>query len=430
MRHLGPLVASVFRLCSVPVDSLLQGDVPALLSNHWRVCQNAPWAPHCPAYLSHQPLDSYLIPVRVHGGDASVKSLHGRKMVIMSMHSEFGANDCLTSRLLTSVIYNDWVIQGVTLPQISRVLKWSFDALLEGTYPCRDWNEHPWPLGSRRYLLANTPIAGSFRCVFGGSLGDWAWHSKFLYPEIHGSSHSFLCHRDCASRTIGRLRFQNRKRDAGWRDTTISTANFLDCLPLVGNMFYLLPGFHLTLIRCDFMHAFFLGLAQSVCGSTIWELQELGHFCPASIVQKTRLQYAFASLAAYAVVAGLKLDLRNFTKGMQPISNHLPRLGRIYRRPGPATSWSGLKGPDNYIHRPGPEENQSRSDCSPAWAGYYIWSVRAGNSRCSGPNGPNNYSQPRAHVWLYTGGRGGPMNPVVGHEAIGPPAGTGEVTCC
>ena len=28
---------------------------------------------------------------------------------------------------------------------------------------------------------------------------------------------------------------------------------------------------------------------------------------------------------------------------------------------------------------PGPEKNQSRSDCSPAWAGYYIWSVRAGS---------------------------------------------------
>ncbi len=32
-------------------------------------------------------------------------------------------------------------------------------------------------------------------------------------------------------------------------------------------------------------------------------------------------------------------------------------------------------------------------------------------------------------MWLYTGGRGGPMNPVGGHEAIGPPTGIGEVTC-
>jgi hypothetical protein len=81
----------------------------------------------------------------------------------------------------------------------------------------------------------------------------------------------------------------------GWRHTCITTDNFLGALPATHNKIFDLPGFHLELIRPDFMHCAFLGLFMSTCGTMIWELQELGHFGPCSLPVATRLASAFAS---------------------------------------------------------------------------------------------------------------------------------------
>ena len=183
-----------------------------------------------------------------------------------------------------------------------------------------------WPEGSRRFLLAGRSIAGSFRFACGGFLGDWAWHSKFFFPEVHGSSHGYICHRCCASRYRWRLRFQDRSRHAGWRQTVITTEDFLDSLPLVHNPIYDLPGFCLSLIRCDFMHCCFLGLFQITCANMIWELLALDHFCPSVYNVAARLSFAFASLKTYALSHRFTLDLPTFTPSTVGSPSH-PDLG-------------------------------------------------------------------------------------------------------
>ena len=132
----------------------LRGDVETLLNYHWHTSRNAVWADRHPAYTSHVGMAHSLVPLRMHGDDAAVKSLHGRKMVIMSVHSEFGSSDCFISRLIFCVIYNDWVIPGITLPAICRMLKWRYDALLAGVYPSVDWDGDRYRTNMFQPLLA------------------------------------------------------------------------------------------------------------------------------------------------------------------------------------------------------------------------------------------------------------------------------------
>ena len=310
----GALFAASWTLfSSVLFGGIPQDLVPTLLSFHWTSVSGGVWARRHPCFTSHEHLRQWIIPFRCHGDDASVKSITGRKLVIFSVHSEFAEMDALVSRLLTWICYDDQLVSGVTIPELMVVIKWSFDSLLQGTYPALDHLGRPWPAESARARLANTLLAGGFRGAFAGSLGDWAWHSKMYYPHLHGSSHNYLCCRDAAARHIDALRFEDIGPNAGWRATSISTAVFLAALPSDHNAMFDTPGWDLSLVRVDMMHCCFLGLFAVVCGNVFWELHQLGHFCPLELTIVERLNHAFWSLTSYCRRYKLKLCLRQFT---------------------------------------------------------------------------------------------------------------------
>ncbi len=194
----------------------LSGLVETLLGIHWEIVKDAPWAARHPCFTSHEKLRQWIIPLRFHGDDASIKTIHGRKLCIISFHSEFASMDAATSRMLSWVCYDDYLIPGVTLPQFTSILRWSFDCLLSGVYPSHDHRGNLFPTESHRSRLAKTLIAGGLRFAFQGSLGDWSWHSKLYYPLLHGSSHNFICGRDCAARhMLFATRYQDIGPDAG-----------------------------------------------------------------------------------------------------------------------------------------------------------------------------------------------------------------------
>lgn len=177
--------------------------------------RNAAWSSTHPCYGSHRHLRNLMIPLRHHGDDASIKSITGRKLFILSLNSEFGSENALGSRLLSIVLHDDSLVKGSSIKELMRVWRWSWDALFSGTYPHNDHNGKPWPPGSHRFRRAGQPLAGGWRFVFAGALADWAFHSKLYYPEIHGSSHNYLCHRCHASRVIRRLRFSDTSDSSG-----------------------------------------------------------------------------------------------------------------------------------------------------------------------------------------------------------------------
>jgi hypothetical protein len=290
------------------------GDAPHLLAYHWHHASRGEWTATHPAYGSHSHLAPYLIPIRWHGDDASVKSLNGRKMFILSLHSEFAVGDPLLSRLVSTIIYDDWIIKNRTIHQLMCVWHWSWQAMLSGVYPSVDHFGEPWDPTSRRAKLAGTTIAGGWKFCFGGATGDWSYHTKFWGPHLHGSSHNYICSRCCASRTLTRLRFQDSRCGAGWKQTRIRTCEFLCALPLDGRHPMVgLPGFCLSLIRCDIMHCCYLGICLVTGAAMIWELLLIGHFGPMSLPIAVKLESAYGALASYCKLYKHQLNIRGFT---------------------------------------------------------------------------------------------------------------------
>jgi hypothetical protein len=308
------LVAGQVCLKPVTSSSCVFSDLAGeLLAFHWEMVQGGEWCKVHPSYTTHKRLRRNIIPLRWHGDDASIKSLTGRKLCTLSLHSEFGACDPMSSRLISIMLYDDWVVPGKTYRQLMDVWHWSFEALLSGVYPASDHLGQAWPSSSPRFKLAGTSIANGWRFAFSGALGDWSFHGKF-FKELHGSSHNFLCFRCAASKALHSVRFTDVGVDAGWRATCFSTSQFLAALPVEGrNQVYNIPGFCLSLVRCDFMHAAFLGIFQITCGNIIWELMELGHFAPVRMSIAQKLDFAFSCLHAYCREHGLTLDLRQFS---------------------------------------------------------------------------------------------------------------------
>jgi len=296
-------------LGGVPID-----DAETLLAFHWKTVSSAPWAKRHPSATTHSHLTPWLIPVLIHGDDASTKSHNGRKLTILSFHGEFSSNDELASRLLVFVCQDEELVSGVTLSELGEVLRWSFDAMLKGLYPLCDHTGKSWEPGTAREAKAGQLLAGGFRFVFQGSLGDWQFHAKLYAPLWHGSSHNFLCNRDGACRHAEELHFTDISAGAKWRTTSISTEDFMEALPDEGNhALFHIPGWDLALVRTDVMHCCFLGIFLVVCGSALWQLVENGHFCLSECPLQARLNQAFWSLVSFCKKKHHKLEVRQFT---------------------------------------------------------------------------------------------------------------------
>ena len=114
-----------------------------MLEFHWATVADAEWAADHPCYGSHKDVRQWCFPIRLHGDDASIKTQCGRKLCIVSVHSEFCSDDPLDSRLLSLVAHDDQLVSGVTLWEYGDILKWSYDALLSGVHPCSDHRGQP-----------------------------------------------------------------------------------------------------------------------------------------------------------------------------------------------------------------------------------------------------------------------------------------------
>lgn len=311
----------------------------------------------------------FCIPLRAHGDDASIKSLHNRKLCIVSVHAEFGSGSPLDSRLLNFVIPDERLIPGKTLPFLMAAWVWSWHLCLAGKHPTTDHLGNPFSEGTKRFQRRGHRLAGPYTFAWAGSLGDWSWQAKFFYPYLHGASHNFICSRCLASRTLRRFRFDDHTRGAGlrliiqtqcmthhgpstgspdnprfqsnttcialglvthtgWRQTYISTESFLSSLPADASAVFFLPGFDLQLVRTDFMHAGFLGLFQAMAGSIIWELLNLAAFAPTGTSMKLNLDSAFGAWSAYLRVNKFRIDASRLSLSMlsNPQSGNWPDL--------------------------------------------------------------------------------------------------------
>ena len=99
-------------------------------------------------------LVQFSVPIRFHGDDASIKSLRATKLLIASLHGEFGPRDSLFSRMLSFYIEDDLLIPGRSLPEIMEAWVWSWKVAFDGVHPAVDHAGKEWDRGSERSMLA------------------------------------------------------------------------------------------------------------------------------------------------------------------------------------------------------------------------------------------------------------------------------------
>ena len=95
---------------------------------------------------------------------------------------------------------------------------------------------------------------------------------------------------------------------AGWRGTNISTEAFLGAIdPTYWVPLFRVPGWRLELQRCDFFHAFLLGIALCTNADILWELLEIGHFGDARLARETLMSSATYSFKVWLLRKGFSI---------------------------------------------------------------------------------------------------------------------------
>ena len=167
------------------------------------------------------------------------------------------------SRIPAYVIPLHFCLPDVTLAGLHEVLRWSFAALLEGTFPMTDHRDVPWPSNSTRGKLAGRPLAEGRRAAFVGSVADWKWSAEVYKPGQTWAT-AELCMRCFASRDVGPCNFTAFAPCPARPNSTFvakRTSALVD-----------IPGWHILLVLPEVMHAGPLGHLASLSGSILTEL--------------------------------------------------------------------------------------------------------------------------------------------------------------
>ena len=163
----------------------------------------------------------FCIPIRHHGDDVALKSLGAAKLCVVSLHGELCTLDCLSSRLLSFVLYDDLLIPNKTFPQIMAAWAWSWKCAIEGCYPVCDHAGKPFEdvrpgmPGAMRFANRGKTIGGPYTFAYAGGLGDWVFHVKLYAPFFNSHKHNFICTRDLASKVLPDFLYHNFTPEAG-----------------------------------------------------------------------------------------------------------------------------------------------------------------------------------------------------------------------
>ena len=247
------------------------------LQAYWgeKDCQDPAFQFH-PA-LTRQDFRSKCVPVKLHSDGvimSKIESLH-----VVSWSSYFGQGKVLETQLLFTAIVKSACLKqpedGLdTLKKIYRCLRWSLAACLAGLHPALDWDEEPWPQGSQRARLANTPLhpEGKFIGVF-QLLGDLDELCN-VYGLRHFNSREpcFWCR--CT--TEAHLPWTDFSPAAAWRQTLEEPGPAGPAMPPPSdNEIWMVPGLSIFSIGWDLLHGCDVGPCLHVLGNCLEDLMEI-----------------------------------------------------------------------------------------------------------------------------------------------------------
>ena len=156
-------------------------------------------------------------------------------------------------------------------------LAWSCNAMYMGNFPQCGFNGAPSPMLGPDHK-PGAAMYGGRRLRLVELRGDWEQHVS-AFKLTHNYACKNICHLCKASRDDESVSFADFGRNAAWKATLRSHAEFL--AEEVGeptNSLIYVAGFHCRMIRFDSMHTVNLGVALFSNGSGLHELLKAGWF--------------------------------------------------------------------------------------------------------------------------------------------------------
>ena len=235
----------------------------------WQEAEREPWWASHPAREHGCP--ERVVPLQLHGDDVAVrKGLIGLTALVMSLSSP------LAKAFTDLLLIISMILKGVTpdaLQVFYQSLVWSFHVVSTGKWPKVDQHGNDWPKGSYRQRLAGSWLASGYIAFVTDCLGDWKFVKEaWLLPQ-HYNMDACCVHCDASRNPDDESWIADVRPGAFDRRRRRTMAEYLAHFttpPILSS----LPGWHLLMILCDFMHTDHLGCAQWLVGNTLIFLAE------------------------------------------------------------------------------------------------------------------------------------------------------------
>ena len=156
-----------------------------------------------------------------------------------------------------------------TVDTFFSILKWSFLAMFQGTWPKKDWLGQAFPPGTPEARRAGKPLAGGYYAVLIQLSGDLDYYTKWL-----GLPNSTTKAKPCGlCRCIyaGSNSWLDNRQVAPWRSSLLSNTNWTTWWSTTCPLLQL-PGFFALSFAYDLMHCLYTGALQYIYGSAFFLL--------------------------------------------------------------------------------------------------------------------------------------------------------------
>ena len=196
-----------------------------------------------------------------------------------------------------------------TMSTFFSILRWSFQALLDGVWPSVDWRGIKYSKTSPDGRKAGLPLAGGYRACLIQLCGDLDYFQKWFQIPV-STNHSKPCCQ-CRATFRGKTSWLDNRVGSEWQNSLLTNRNWKEHWQSKSQLF-LLPGITCWSVALDLMHNLYLGWLQFLYGSIMFLL--VFHILPGEPLANLKQIGAF---------------IKEFQKGDNSRQKFRPRLDKL-----------------------------------------------------------------------------------------------------
>ena len=265
------LFSCMFELLPDAFQSSVLGGDAASVPRFWAAMKNHPVVTSRPELRDRKDLNK-VVPIGLHGDGVTYMQTRGpggKALEVLSWTSLLTKGPTKVSSFLMFLLVKN-VVKDVgvdqTWPKVWKVLCWSLQALLVGTWPLKDWDNNDFAPGTIDAERKGTPLAEGFCAMVFILKSDLEFLSNHFHLNSPASnSPCALCQCD---RSMDSRPWTDCRPTANWRATCWGAEDWAAVHPS-RHTFFKMAGSGLDLIYPDLMHCKHLGTDLSVMGSVL-----------------------------------------------------------------------------------------------------------------------------------------------------------------